>query len=117
MLTLGYQLPQFWGSFVVPYHLNFEFDTVMRIERILVLEAMARSGLISTIANPGPVTTESVRSRPYQLEWRVGVGFKLPPPVTLKTYYGETYERAAGQPDAGIGRIRRGWFFAVGYTI
>lgn len=117
MLSLGYQLPQFWGGFVAPYHLNFTFDSIVRIERILILEAMARSGLVSTIADGTSMTAAHVRDQPYQLEWRTGVGLRLPPPVTLKAYYGETYERPEGQPEADVGRVRRGWIFAVGYTI
>ena len=119
MVSLSYRIPRYWGGIVVPYHLNGRLSAVVRLEHLLVLEAMGRSGIVAAIpeGRSADVSTEFIRNQPYQLEWRTGVGLRLPPPVAVKVFYGETYERPENRLDAGLGRIRRGWSFAIEYTI
>lgn len=118
LFSLTYRLPRYFDSLVVPYHVNGKLEATFRLEQILIVEGMVRSDVVSTDRESTDVPTEdSILGQPYVFEWTAGVGFRLPPPFILRVRYGETRERTAGERESPLDLVRRGWSFALGYTI
>jgi hypothetical protein len=122
LFGLTYQIPRYWGSIIVPYHLNAGLDAKMRLERFVVLEATAKTGFVPLQAadqDDAALSEEIVKAWPYQFEWRAGIGLRLPPPFAIKVFYGQIHGRPAGvsADTTNAALLRRGWTFALEYSI
>ena len=114
LLTLGYTLPKTFEQFIVPYHMNIELDTVLRIEDIIKLEAGLKSASYQhTYASS--VTTENLF---YQFEWNAGIVLRAPFPFGWGVYHEgdiNSLINDLGQAD-NFGSYRSVWKCFIEYT-
>lgn len=125
LIQARYRIPAYWGTFLAPYHLNAEVAVTARLPTLLVLEAHAASVVLPIEAavfedadttDGAAVLEAAMAAAPHHLSFGLGVGLRLPAPVTWKVSYEHEYQRRADGSVEAV-PVTQGWRFALEYSL